>query len=185
MLILVLLALCFPLMVQINSGESRCFRDQVKKDDRLSVNVHVSGGNRLSFLLKAPNQGILKQDELVKSWSHAISKTEAGYYELCVSSPASNKPANMTLFWLSQPSEPVDTPTGIIGILNQTYGVVKHLVANQRFTQSAENSHKQLINSLSSSLSFWMLVKIAVVIACIAYQMAETKKYFSKRKTAV
>lgn len=172
-------------MVQINTGETRCFRDHVKKDDRLSINVHVSGGNRLSFLLKAPNQGILKQDELVKSWSHAISKTEAGYYELCISSPVNNKSANMTLFWLSQPGEPSDAPAGITGILNQTSGVVKHLVANQRFTQSAESSHKQLINSLSSSLSFWMFVKIIVVAVCIAYQMTETKKYFSKRKTAV
>lgn len=185
MLIWPLLTLCLSLMVQINSGETQCFRDQVKKDDRLSINVHVSGNNRLSFLFKAPNQGILKQDALVKSWSHALSKTEAGYYELCVSSPSNSKPANMTLFWLSQPSEPVDAPSSILGIFNQTSGVVKHLVANQRFTQTAENSHKQLVSSLSSSLSFWMVAKIVVVIACIAYQMIETKKYFSKRKTAV
>ncbi|EFO62432.1 ERP2 [Giardia lamblia P15] len=185
MLIWTLLTLSLSLMVKVNPGETRCFRDRVKKDDRLSINVHVSGGNRLSFTLRAPNQGILKQDALVKSWSHALSRAEAGYYEFCASSPSNNKPANMTLFWLSQPSEPTDMPTGVLGILNQTSGVVKHLVANQRFTQTAEISHKQLISSLSSSLSFWMVIKIIVVVVCIAYQMAVTKKYFTKRKTAV
>lgn len=185
MLIWTLLTLSLSLMVKIDPGETRCFRDQVKKDDRLSINVHVSGGNRLSFTLRAPNQGILKQDALVKSWSYALSKTEAGHYEFCASSPSNNKPANMTLFWLSQPNEPTDTPSGIPGILNQTSGVVKHLVANQRFTQTAENSHKQLISSLSGSLSFWMAAKIVVVATCIAYQMVVTKKHFSKRRTAV
>lgn len=53
MLIWALLTLSLSLMVKIGPGETRCFRDQVKKDDRLSINVHVSG-ETVSPLLSGP-----------------------------------------------------------------------------------------------------------------------------------
>lgn len=174
----------FQFSVAIEPGETRCFRNRISLGRRMAINAHSLDGSKLDFTFRAPNGGILRQNEHARSWNNVVMATESGAYELCVTSPVQNKPGKLALFWFERQAEAEDAPVNAGAILQRTSEVVSSLVASQRFTQATEATHVMIMRNLKRTFRSWVLLKLLVVIGCIVYQISMLQKYFARRRTA-
>ncbi|TNJ28247.1 Transmembrane emp24 domain-containing protein [Giardia muris] len=185
MLVWLFLVLALQFSITLEPGETRCFRNRVSLGRRMAINAHSLDGLKLDFAFRAPNGGILRQNEHVRSWNNVIMATESGAYELCITSPVQNKPGKLALFWFERQTEMDDAPVSAGAILQRTSDVVSSFVASQRFIQATEATHVTTMKGLKRTLRFWVFLKLIAVIGCIVYQISMLQKYFARRRTAV